>query len=88
MKTETIKEALQMIKDKVPYETVQNATGISIEKICVSMFLCLVISVLSKQFLITKHLNSRVNAQLAILMVLLSTSTAFLTAAVMRSACH
>ncbi|MDA5607743.1 hypothetical protein [Pasteurella multocida] len=35
MKTETIKEALQMIKDKVPYETVQNATGISIEKICV-----------------------------------------------------
>lgn len=35
MKTETIKEALQMIKDKVPYETVQNTTGISIEKICV-----------------------------------------------------
>ncbi|APB80169.1 hypothetical protein KARACHI_05115 [Pasteurella multocida subsp. multocida] len=82
----------------------------------VSMFLCLVISVLSKQFLgwgtattviftttalmsivyisfisipeITKHLNSRVIAQLAILMVLLSTSTAFLTAVVMRSACH
>ncbi|XWY20065.1 hypothetical protein ACNGTO_03145 [Bisgaard Taxon 45] len=35
MKTEVIKEALQMIKDKVPYETVQNATGLSIEKICV-----------------------------------------------------
>lgn len=35
MKTETIKEALQMIKDKVPYETAQNTTGISIEKICV-----------------------------------------------------
>lgn len=37
---------------------------------------------------ITKHLNGRVNAQLAILMVLLSTSTAFLTVVVMRSVCH
>lgn len=37
---------------------------------------------------ITKHLNGRVNAQLAILMVLLSTSMAFLTVVVTRSVCH
>lgn len=82
----------------------------------VSMVLCLMMSILSKQFLgwgttttviftttallsivyisfisipeIIKHLNGKANLQLVILMVLLSTATAFLTATVMRSLCR